>query len=130
MIKKNWLIFENCLLWMVAGFNILRIGVNSAIADGSLVWLWSIVVFTAFAFMFFRVIKKNCDRIKAMEGEKAPFYKFMTVKGFATVIFMMTLGITLRKFTGLPISFFAYFYTGLGAALTIAGLSSLFRMKK
>lgn len=34
MVKKNWLIFTNALLWMAAGFNIARIGVKCALTTG------------------------------------------------------------------------------------------------
>lgn len=129
MIDKKFLILENALLWIAAGANIARIGVAAAIADGSWVWLWSTVVFAAFATMFFKVIKKNTARIWAMEGEKAAWYKFLSPKGFAIVVFMMSLGIFLRRFTGLPNTFFAYFYTGLGTALVTAGVSSFFRKR-
>lgn len=129
MIDKKFLLLENAFLWIAAGVNIARIGVAAAIADGSWVWLWSTVVFAAFATMFFNVIKKNTIRIWAMEGEKAPWYKFLSPKGFAIVVFMMSLGIFLRRFTSLPNSFFAYFYTGLGTALATAGGSSFFRKR-
>ena len=44
--------------------------------------------------------------------------------------FMMTLGITLRRFGGLPEFFFAFFYTGLGTALSVAGIRFLIRCVK
>lgn len=37
MVKKNWLIVINGLLWMVAGMNIANIGVKSILAIDSLV---------------------------------------------------------------------------------------------
>lgn len=125
MMSKGCLIAENALLWMLAGFNIVRIGIQAAVADGSAVWLWSVVVFAAFVAMFSRVIKKNSMRIRALPGERLPFYRFLDVKGFAVIVFMMTLGIVLRHIGGIPNSFFAFFYTGLGAALSLSGLSSL-----
>lgn len=36
--------------------------------------------------------------------------------------FMMTMGISLRKFSLVPIDFIAFFYTGLGASLLLAGI--------
>ncbi|MCQ2275059.1 MAG: hypothetical protein MJZ86_09740 [Bacteroidales bacterium] len=122
MVKKKYLILVNALLWAAAGINILRIGVRAALDDGTRVWLWGILVFTLFALMFFRVIGKNVKRIHAMEGEKAPLYKFLTLKGYLIIAFMMTLGIVLRHIGSIPNAFFAFFYTGLGSALTLAGL--------
>lgn len=130
MVKKFWLIIANAFLWAAAGINIARIGIQCAISEGSKVWLWCIPVFAAFGAMFFRVIAKNAKRIHAMEGEKAPLYKFLTLKSYLLIAFMMTMGITLRSFESVPDSFFAYFYTGLGSALTLAGLTSLLHLRK
>lgn len=124
MVKKNWLIVTNALLWMAAGFNIARIGVKCALTTGH-VWLWGLLVFAAFGTMFFRIIAKNTHRIKAMEQDKAPLYKFLTLKGYLIIAFMMTLGFTLRGLGKIPDGFFAFFYTGLGSALGLAGLWSL-----
>lgn len=122
MLEKKWLIFANGLLWSAAGFNILRIGVKAAISCGSLIWLLFIPVFAAFGAMFFRMVGKNTKRINELPGEKAPLYKFLALKGYLIIVFMMTLGITLRNYTNLPDGFFAFFYTGLGGALTLAGI--------
>lgn len=124
MVKKNWLIFTNALLWMAAGFNIARIGVKCALTTGH-TWLWCIPVFAAFGTMFFRIISKNTRRIRAMESDRAPLYKFLTLKGYLIIAFMMTLGFTLRGLGKIPDGFFAFFYTGLGSALGLAGLWSL-----
>ncbi len=128
MVKKHWLIVTNGLLWMVAGANIDNIGVAAAVNVGGRVWLWSFVVLAAFGTMFIRVIHKNAKRIQAIPSLKAPLYKFLTLRGYLVIAFMMGLGIFLRKFTSLPESFFAFFYTGLGTALCGAGAVSLVRL--
>lgn len=130
MVHKKWLIITNALVWAAAGINIARIGITAAIEDGTCVWLWSIVVFILFSLMFLRVIGKNAQRINAMEHPKAPLYKFLTVKGYLIIAFMMTLGIVLRHLSSIPTSFFAYFYTGLGLALCLAGISSFWKIKR
>ena len=127
MVKKFWLIFANALLWMLAGANIARIGINSAFAVGGLTWLWSVPVFAAFFTMFSRTIAKNSRRIKAMDCDMAPLYRFMTLKGYLIIAFMMSLGIVLRKVGSIPEAFFSFFYTGLGSALFLAGAGSLFK---
>ena len=126
MVKKHWLILTNGILWFAAGFNIARIGVRAALADASSVWLWFIPVFVAFGTMFTRMVGKNTRRIMSMD-EKAPLYKFLTLKGYLIIAFMMTLGFALRGIGKLPDSFFAFFYTGLGSALALAGV--LFLLK-
>lgn len=126
MVRKHWLIVTNGILWLAAGFNIARIGVRAAFADASCVWLWFIPVFAAFGTMFTSMVRKNTMRIMSMK-EKAPLCKFLTPKGYIIIAFMMTLGFTLRGIGKLPDSFFAFFYTGLGSALSLAGV--LFLLK-
>ena len=128
MLQKKWLIAENALLWMAAGFNILRIGIVAAASDASATVLHVVLrafsVFAAFAVMFARVIKKNSRRILAMPQPRVPFYRFLDHKGYLVIAFMMALGIALRHVGSIPETFFAFFYTGLGSALFLAGLSS------
>lgn len=128
MVKKQWLIATNGLVWMLAGANIAKIGIGAAVSAEGSVWQWSWVVLAAFSVMFFRVIDKNVKRIRAMECSKAPLYQFLSPRGYVVIVFMMSLGIFLRKCTALPESFFAYFYTGLGTALLSAGLVSLVKL--
>lgn len=127
VVRKVWLKIANGLLWFAAGFNILRIGIKAAMDNGTLVWLWCIPVFIAFDLMFSRVIGKNSRRIDGLEGEKAPIWRFMNLRGYLIIAFMMTLGIVLRASGKLPDAFFAFFYTGLGTALAFEGLKGLAR---
>lgn len=127
MLKKNLLVACYGVLWFIAGINVLNIGISAALSVHSLVWIWSLPVFAAFFLMFFAVTRKNVGRIHALEGDKAPLYKFMPLKSYLLIIFMMTLGITLRKIESIPSAFFAFFYTGLGSALCTAGIISLFK---
>lgn len=128
MVEKHWLIVTNGLLWAAAGINIARIGIIAAIENGTLVWLYGLIVFVLFGLMFFRVIGKNTQRILAMEQDKVPIYKFLTVKGYLIIAFMMTLGITLRNIGHIPNGFFAFFYSGLGSVLTLTGLHSIIKL--
>lgn len=55
-------------------------------------------------------------------------FMFLTLKGYLIIAFMMTMGITLRRLGTIPEHFFAFFYTGLGSALFIAGLWPIISM--
>lgn len=128
MVRKYWLIVSNALLWMLAGYNIVRIGILCALSESTLVWLWGIPVFAAFFTMFYRLIKKNTIRINSMEQEKAPLWKFLTPRSYLIIFFMMGLGFTLRSIGSIPDGFFAFFYSGLGLALFLAGFLSLAKL--
>lgn len=125
MLGKRWLIAANALLWTLAGFNIARIGIKCALHASMAIWIWAVPVFAAFFMMFCRIIEKNAERIRNFETDKAPLYRFLTLKGYLIIAFMMTLGITLRSLGTIPDCFFAFFYSGLGTALMVAGLTGL-----
>lgn len=123
-VQKNTLLLIACLVWSVAGFNILRIGLLSYPNYLSpLNFALSLLVFAVFQFLIFgKLVKKHTERINAYEEEKQFFLKFFDVKSFIIMAFMMTGGIALRASNVAPEQFIAVFYTGLGAALLLAGL--------
>lgn len=123
---KHVLLYINGIVWAIAGANILRIGLGSIYTEGSLKVLWFLGTALFFAAIFTMVVKKNFARIKAMKEDKIPLYKFMNLPGYLIIIFMMTLGITLRASGKIQESFFAFFYTGLGLMLTLAGIVYLY----
>lgn len=101
----------------------------AAIADNGLHSFACLLVFAAFASMFVRLMKKNAIRIANFSQQRIPLYKFMSVKSYIIVAVMISLGISLRRLTHLPESFFAFFYTGLGSALTLCGILYLIRAR-
>lgn len=65
--------------------------------------------------------EKHTKRILSYE-DKRPFLNFFDLKSYLIMAFMMSMGIGLRA-SGMATDFFiAFFYTGLGFALTMAGL--------
>lgn len=124
-VKRNNLLLLACLVWSLAGFNILRIGLSVYPSHISAVnFLLSLLVFTVFQkFVFMKLVKKHTARIHSYEKEKQFFLKFFDTKAFFIMAIMMTGGIALRASGLAPERFIAFFYTGLGSALMLAGLS-------
>ena len=122
-VQKNTLLLIACLVWGAAGFNILKIGLLAYQNYlQPLNYALSLVVFAIFQFLIFgKLVKKHTQRILAYK-EKQFFLKFFDVKSFIIMAFMMTGGIALRASNLAPEQFIAVFYTGLGAALFLAGL--------
>ena len=80
-------------------------------------------MFTVFQyFIFGRLVKKHTGRIAAYLEERHFFLKFFDGKAFVIMAVMMAGGIGLRVSGLAPERFIAVFYTGLGAALLLAGL--------
>ena len=123
-VKRNTLLLLACLVWSAAGINILRVGLMAYPAYfTALNFLLSILVFSVFQkFIFGKLVKKHTARISAYLEERHFFLKFFDGKAFAVMAVMMTGGIGLRVSGLAPERFIAVFYTGLGAALILAGL--------
>ena len=122
-VKKQTLLGIASIVWMIAGLNVLRIGLM-AYADyftGMNIAL-SIVVFLVFQiFIFGKLVKKHTVRILAYEGKQF-FLNFFDMKSFMIMAVMMIGGIAIRVFELAPLRFIAFFYTGLGASLFLAGI--------
>lgn len=123
-VKRNTLLLLACIVWSVAGFNILRIGLLAYPSYRTVLnYLLSVLVFAVFQiFIFGKLVKKHTARISAYLEERQFFLKFFDGKAFAIMAVMMTGGIGLRTSGFAPERFIAVFYTGLGASLLLAGL--------
>ncbi len=126
--KKNLLIIAG-IVWLIAGINVLRIGILTYQEYRSVVnYLLSVLVFLLFHFLIFsRLVNKHTARMLGYAEEKQPIYRFLDWKAFLIMVVMIGGGILIRRFELLPLRFIAFFYTGLGAALTLAGILFLVR---
>lgn len=123
-VKKRTLLLIACLVWSTAGANILRIGIISYLPFVSLFHLLlSAAVFLLFDRMIFgRLVEKHTLRILSYPEERQMFLRFFDEKSFAIMAGMMSGGILLRRIPAVPTQFIAVFYSGLGAALLLAGI--------
>lgn len=133
-VRKIHLLAVNGLLWTAIGTKIAVTGVVNYLKTepGKLGWMipLSLLVFTGFFMMFTGIVRKYSERIHALPGPREPIYKTFNLKGYLIIAFMITLGITLKYIPGIPLSFFAWFYLGLGAGLLSAGIRFLIRWCK
>lgn len=122
-VKKKTLLLIAGIVWMIAGFNIARLGVLSYmnIERKWYLYLLSIVVFCVFGFMFLKMSKKHTKRIFGYE-EYRPFWHFFDLKAYLIMTCMMGGGIGFRIAGIFPDIFIAFFYSGLGLALASAGV--------
>lgn len=134
-VNKNILFFIAGTLWMVAGFNIMRIGISTWIVDSTswiLKFFESCTVFLFFfAFIFDRLYKKYSIRINNKnDGLHCPF-SFFDKKGLLMMLFMIVMGISIRYFHLLPISFFFVLLFRVGIRFDADRFSfSLFQIEK
>lgn len=134
MVSNRTLLGIAGLVWLAAGVNILRIGVKAFLAvcavskTGRILLMaaLAILIFVGFHLMFSKIVTKHTARIRGYETRQ-PFWRFFDGKSYLLMLFMMSLGIGLRHSGLLPEFFFGFFYTGLGTALTTAGIRFLLR---
>lgn len=128
-VGKRSLVLISAIVWIMAGFNVLKIGIEAYKNYISVVnVIGSIFVFMIFWNMIFKkMVDKNVVRIENMIGEKHNFWVFFDLKSFIIMAFMMTMGISLRVYNLVPEVFIAVFYSGLGTALGLAGVKYLYK---
>ena len=98
-IKKRNLLLLAAIVWMIAGFNILRIGIETYVAYKSVInFILSLLVFLFFWFMIFcKLTVKHTDRIQNYQEERQFFLNFFDLKSFLIMAFMITFGITIPR---------------------------------
>lgn len=123
-VKKYNLLLIASFVWIIAGFNILHIGIITYTRYFNIINLFlSLLVFLFFWFMIFkRLVFKHTNRIKNFEEDFQLFIKFFDKKSFIIMVCMITFGILIRRLNLAPDVFIAVFYSGLGSALFLAGI--------
>lgn len=124
-VKKRTLLLIAGIVWLIAGFNVARLGFQ-AYSNLSAVKAWeivlSVVIFILFGWMFFKMSIKHNKRIKNYAESYRPVWHFFDLKSYIIMAVMMSGGIALRYSHIVSETFIAFFYTGLGLALALAGL--------
>lgn len=115
------------ILWCIGGFMVLKLGLTSWKQYNNVLINSSVVIIFIFfyQFIFSRLVKKHETRILNYPQERMYWYQFFDAKSYIIMFTMMSLGIILRHFQLMKISFYSYFYTGLGFALFLCGLKFL-----
>lgn len=124
-VKKRTLLAIAGIVWIIAGINVSRVGIIAYLLMGkiSIHPFLSLLVFAIFGAMFFQMSKKHLSRIRLYKERTRPFWHFFDLKSYLIMVFMMSLGIWLRSSSLVSSEFIAVFYTGLGFALILAGIS-------
>lgn len=122
-VKKRTLLLIAGIVWLIAGFNVARLGVLSymVIDRKWYFYILSVVVFFAFGTMFYKMSGKHTKRIIGYE-EYRPFWNFFDLKAYIIMACMMGGGIGFRAAGIFPDLFVSFFYSGLGCALALAGV--------
>lgn len=124
-VKKHTLLVIAGFVWIIAGFNISRLGITAYCGLEEIkpyLYILSAVVFAAFGTMFYKMTLKHSKRIRGYRESFRPVWHFFTIKAYCIMAVMMGGGIWLRYSGLVPDVFIAVFYTGLGIALGLSGV--------
>ena len=122
-VSNRTLVLIASIVWLIAGINVLAIGLSEYNEYLTIInVILSLIVFSIFYFAIFRkMVFKHTDTIASYK-ENQYFRMFFVLKSFIIMAVMITLGIYLRVSGVASNHFIAVFYTGLGSALTLAGI--------
>ena len=125
MIRRAYSFIIAAAVWGIPGINIAIKGLRTymLMRPGDLWWLMllTVAVSVFFFIIFRRVVRKYSERIASLP-DRVMIWQIFPPQGWILLLFMMGLGITLKYIPGIPMSFTASFYSGLGPMLVVAAL--------
>jgi hypothetical protein len=126
-LGKNWLLFTAGLVWTGVGIFLISLAwgwiFNPTVEKRWLYWLPGIFLACLINYFgFSRLARKNSHRIQNLSVEKPCWFAFQEWHSYPLVLFMIALGITLRKYTPIPKPLLGILYTGIGGGLGLASI--------
>lgn len=132
-LPKGWLLFFAGAMWVDAG---------SLLISYTFVWLENLKVITQIGFVatgvilaltiykfgFSKLGEKNIKRIMNIESDRPCVFAFQQWSSYPVVIFMISLGIFLRKYSPIPKMYLAILYIGIGGSLFLASFQYFFKL--
>lgn len=122
--RLRWLWCTAAVLWLVAGINVLRIGIISALEESEWLWagLWIVVSLAFFGLLIFpRVVRRNVGYARSLDRPR--LWNCFSPASWVVMVVMISLGISVRHWGLAPHSFISGFYIGLGSALSLSALT-------
>ena len=125
IFEKDYRLFVAGAIFGIPGIIITIKGIGAALSlsgTGKLWWtcLIAAMVLAGFLAMFTRIVRRYSERILALPDKNV--FKTFSAKGYVLILFMMCLGMVLKRIPGIPTEFYASFYPGLGLALIVAAI--------
>jgi len=125
-VKREILFFVSGIMWVGVGImlNILSFGwfshSNNSIKYYALIF-GVLAGFAVSVFGFSKLAKKNMERIFKL-ADYTCIFNFQEVKSYFIIVFMIGLGIFMRKSGFFPKEFLSFVYTTIGTGLFLSGL--------
>ena len=124
-VPRERLLLIAGIVWLLAGAMVSMVGLplELRLAPGHLILLpLTAVIFVAFdRFVFEPLVRKHTRRIRSHPEPHLPIWRFFNASSWIVMAVMMGGGMALRLSGVVPDWAIAFFYSGLGLALVLAG---------
>lgn len=124
-VAKHYLYIFSALLWTVPSFMLYRKGLAHIVHE-QYAW-FKIAIGIASGVLFFvlsfrKISAQYIQRIQNMAGNKQAFYRFMPLRTYIIMLFMISLGFSIRYFGVVPITYYSVFLLSMGTPLLISAI--------
>ncbi|MEI7828169.1 MAG: hypothetical protein WCI31_00295 [Prolixibacteraceae bacterium] len=125
-VPKRILLFIAAGVWTFAGSMLMFKGYKMLDTTGRYLWLKLLVVlFCGIAFyirLFSKLSLKHTLRILGLKNEYPCLFSFFNFKSYLVMIFMISMGITLRTTGWVPFSYLAFLYLMMSIPLLLSSI--------
>jgi hypothetical protein len=124
-VKKPWLYALSGISWSAVGGLLASMTIDwlapiPKLSAGLRVFLGVLLALAIFRFGFTRFAQSNISRIENKIQQKLCIFGFQRWSSYPLVIFMISLGIFLRKYSPIPKPLLAILYIGIGGGLFLS----------
>ena len=124
-VSKRWLYLVAGVIWSGVGILLIRLAYGWLLpVERWVAWLLALtgglLAFATYRFLFTWFADKNIRRVDNLSKEKVCIFAFQQWTSYPLVVFMVTLGISLREYSPVPKPFLAVMYIGIGGGLLLA----------
>ncbi|CEJ75127.1 Uncharacterised protein [[Clostridium] sordellii] len=125
-VSKRVLFLLAAIVWAIAADRVLSIGIGDILKNAHNKYIFfAIGILGAYIFftkIFIKIYKRNVYRIVNSQLEKHCAFSFFDLKGFITMAFMITFGISLRNVSFIPKLYLGTFYIVIGLSLLASAI--------
>ena len=124
-VKKVWLYALSGVMWSGVGLFLCSLTIEWFRPVKPVYIFFSVLVGCTLAFLIFRFgfsgfALRNIKRIELVPNEKVCLFAFQKWTNYPLVLFMISLGIFLRKYSPIPKPWLGVMYIGIGGSLFLA----------
>jgi len=132
-LEKNWLHLLSGVMWSCVGVYLCTLTISWFAPIKPFHIFLHIISGVSLAFIIFRFgfstfAYRNIQRVDSISKKKVCIFAFQKWTSYPLVIFMITLGIFLRKFSPIPKPWLGTLYIGIGGSLFLASLIYYWRV--